>query len=69
VHGEVLAQTLQLRLVSRAFERDQYADLAQAGGGDGVNIRHNHALADLQHGGTAQRLVLADRGDVVVSFS
>ena len=65
VHRNLLAERLQRLGRGRALKRDQHADLAHARRDRIVDIADHRALADLEHRGAAQRLVLADGGDVV----
>ena len=65
VHRQLLAQSLQGLGRGRAFERDQHADLAHARRGGVVDVADDEPFRDLEHRGAAQRLVLADGGDIV----
>src|SRR5690349_22946073 len=65
VHRDLLSERVQRVGGSRAFERDEDADLAESGRDLVVNVGNDSALAHFEHGSTAQRLVLANRGDVV----
>ena len=65
VHRDLLAERAQRLGRRRALERDQHADLAEARRDLVVDVGHDRALVHLEHRGAAQRLVLADLGDVV----
>src|SRR5438270_1453599 len=65
VHRDLLAKLRQRFGWRCALERDQHADLAQPRSYLVVDVRHDGALPHFNHGSAAERLVLANLGDVV----
>ena len=68
MHGQLLAQGGQGSLVAGRFQRDENADLAQAGLDGVVDIAFDHAVADRDQLGATQIHVLADLGNGFAQF-
>ena len=65
MHGQLLAQFLELGGVAFALERDEHADFAEVGRHGVVHVGHDHAIGDRNGLHAADLLVLADGRDIV----
>ncbi len=65
MHRNLLAQRIQRLCIGFALQRDKHANLAEARRLLVMDIRHNCPRRHFQPPRTADRLILADRGDIV----